>query len=61
MTTPDLDDLDNPEWTAEDFQRARPAAEVFGARFADVLSRLPSPVSSVTRQGGVATTRRLAA
>jgi uncharacterized protein (DUF4415 family) len=26
--TPELTDLENPEWTAEDFRKARPAREV---------------------------------
>ena len=28
LPDPDLDDPDNPEWTAEDFARARPASEL---------------------------------
>ena len=31
----DIDDLDNPEWTEEDFARARPFREVMGDEFAD--------------------------
>ena len=31
----DIDDPDNPEWTAEDFARARPFREVMGDEFAD--------------------------
>ena len=31
----DIDDVDNPEWTAEDFARARPAREVLGDAFVD--------------------------
>lgn len=30
---------DNPEWTEEDFRRARPASEVHGAEFAALLVR----------------------
>ena len=30
---------DNPEWTDEDFARARPASEVHGAEFAAMLIR----------------------
>lgn len=26
--TPEMTDLDNPEWTAEDFRKARPAREI---------------------------------
>ena len=46
---PDLIDDDSPEWTAEDFARARPASEVIRELFpkdvADALlaPRLPSP------------------
>lgn len=59
MTEPDLDDIDNPEWTEEDFRRARPSAEVFGV---ELLTRRPASVaSSLTRQGGAATRQRLAA
>jgi uncharacterized protein (DUF4415 family) len=32
---PDLTDPDNPEWTEEDFARARPAREVLGDAFVD--------------------------
>lgn len=30
---PELIDEENPEWTVEDFKRARPAAEVLGEKF----------------------------
>jgi uncharacterized protein (DUF4415 family) len=36
---PDYDD--NPEWTEEDFDRARPASEVHGPEFAALLLRKP--------------------
>ncbi len=59
MTEPDLDDIDNPEWTEEDFCRARPSANVFGA---DLLTRRPvSVAAALTRQGAAATRQRLAA
>lgn len=32
---------DNPEWTAEDFARARPASELFGDEFAAMFVRKP--------------------
>ena len=32
-------DDDNPEWTKEDFARARPASEVIGRKAADALVR----------------------
>jgi uncharacterized protein (DUF4415 family) len=36
---PDLTDPDNPEWTKEDFARARPAREILGADIAAQLVR----------------------
>jgi hypothetical protein len=35
----DLDDPDNPEWTEEDFRRARPASEVLPREIVEALTR----------------------
>jgi hypothetical protein len=41
MANPDDPEWDdNPEWTAEDFARARPASEVHGAEFAAAMIAL---------------------
>ncbi|WP_126174602.1 BrnA antitoxin family protein [Altericroceibacterium xinjiangense] len=40
---PPADDDDNPEWTEEDFARARPAAEVLGREKAALILRRPGP------------------
>jgi uncharacterized protein (DUF4415 family) len=37
------EDPDNPEWTAEDFATARPAAEVFPEIVADYVRRTRGP------------------
>ena len=42
MDRPRLDDPDNPEWTEEDFARARPASEVLPRWLAKALVR-PKP------------------
>lgn len=39
MTDRSNDWDDNPEWTEEDFQRARPTAEMLGAAIANALTR----------------------
>lgn len=38
---PPPDHDDNPEWTDEDFRRARPAAEVMGPAFMEKVTRGP--------------------
>jgi hypothetical protein len=38
---PDLDDPDNPEWTAEDFARARPASEVLPPEVIAAFGKAP--------------------
>lgn len=40
LPEPDLDDPDNPEWTEEDFARARPAREVLGDAFVDAWEEM---------------------
>ena len=37
----DLDDPDNPEWTEEDFARARPGREVLPPEFVAAFKRRP--------------------
>ena len=62
MKEVDLTDPDNPEWTAEDFRRARPANEVLGEEFAAKLVRKPpSPAASVAKQSEWLSGQRLAA
>lgn len=39
MTDNRLNDPDNPEWTEEDFRRARPASDVHSAAFAKAMIR----------------------
>ncbi|MGT2515642.1 BrnA antitoxin family protein [Sphingomonas panni] len=40
---------DNPEWTADDFARAKPGAEVLPAALVSALKRAPGrPAGSVT-------------
>ena len=51
---PELIDKDNPEWTEEDFHRARPAAEVlpelFGPKVAaEMLKPRGRPKAAVTK------------
>ena len=45
---------DNPEWTGEDFKKARPASEVIGAKAAAMLvrkgGRPPKPLEERKRQ-----------
>jgi uncharacterized protein (DUF4415 family) len=47
-------DDENPEWTAEDFRKARPAlevlSEVFGDQAADALKRRPGRPSKPDRK-----------
>ncbi len=48
LPEPDLDDPDNPEWTEEDFARARPIEEVLpleviAANFPNTYKRLGRP------------------
>lgn len=54
MPEPDLDDPDNPEWTEEDFARARPIEEVLTeaelAAFPNVLKRLGRPPLAAPKQ-----------
>ena len=38
-TNPELTDDENPEWTAEDFAKARPAHEVLPQIFGDKVAR----------------------
>ncbi len=58
MSEVNLDDPDNPEWTEEDFKRARPAAEVMGAEFAAKLVRKrPSVTALLVDQHGWLTER----
>ncbi|WP_430911941.1 BrnA antitoxin family protein [Methylobacterium sp. sgz302541] len=42
-------DPDNPEWTAEDFKRARPFAEVF-PEIAEALRRSRGPQKAPTKE-----------
>lgn len=41
MDEPDLTDPDNPEWTEEDFARARPISEVLPPHIVAQLVRVP--------------------
>lgn len=54
LPEPDLDDPDNPEWTEEDFARARPVEEVFSAAeyaaFPNTLKRLGRPPSAAPKK-----------
>lgn len=53
---PDTPDDENPEWTAEDLARAKPAAEYYGKeRLARLTGRPPSPPERLK----VSTTLRL--
>ena len=49
----DMPDEDNPEWTAEDFAKARPASEVlpeiFSKTVADVMLKRGRPRKEVTK------------
>ena len=45
---PDYDD--NPEWTEEDFARARPADEVFPPELAALLVRKPGRPAGATKE-----------
>jgi len=49
----DMPDEDNPEWTAEDFAKARPASEVlpeiFSKEVADVMLKRGRPRKEVTK------------
>ena len=46
-----LDDPDNPEWTAEMFAMARPTAEVIGEKAAAMLIRRPGrPIKPVAER-----------
>lgn len=38
---PEIEDPDNPEWTEEDFARARPGREVLPAEFLAAFKRTP--------------------
>lgn len=52
-TTAEMLDDDNPEWTAEDFSKARPATEVlpeiFSNAVADVMLKRGRPRKEVTK------------
>jgi uncharacterized protein (DUF4415 family) len=50
---PDFDD--NPEWSEEDFKRAKPAEKLFGPEFADLLVRKPGrpPLPASARKKSV--------
>lgn len=55
LPEPDLDDPDNPEWTKDDFARARPIEEVLpmdviAAAFPNTLKRLGRPPSPAPKQ-----------
>ena len=47
---PDLTDPDNPEWTAEDFARARPAHEVLPASVLEQFPRTRGPQKAPTKK-----------
>lgn len=50
FTQEDWDEVsDNPEWTAEDFKRARPFAEVF-PEMAEALRRSRGPQKAPTKE-----------
>lgn len=50
------EDKDNPEWTAEDFARARPASELPG----DLLTAFPNTARAVRQDGLTQKSSRLA-
>ncbi len=53
---------DNPEWTEEDFRKARPAAEVLSAHIATALTRRSGSLAQyLAGQRDWATRARLAA
>ncbi|WP_446654292.1 hypothetical protein [Blastomonas sp.] len=58
-------DPENPEWTADDFDKARPTADVLGQTVADLLTRprtaKPSLADCIARQQAWLTSHRLAA
>ena len=53
LPEPDLDDPDNPEWTEEDFARARPIEEVLPpellAAFPNIARRVGRPPSEAPK------------
>jgi uncharacterized protein (DUF4415 family) len=52
-----LDDPDNPEWTDEDFARARPASEVLGPAVAAALTRKGRPPKPLSERKAQVTMR----
>lgn len=56
-------DDENPVWTAADFRRARPTAELLGADVARALTRKPSPTlgQAMASQSVLLVRERLAA
>jgi len=53
---------DNPEWSEEDFRKARPTADLLGAHIATALTRRSGSLSqSLAGQRDWATRARLAA
>jgi hypothetical protein len=58
-------DPDNPEWTADDFAKSRPTADLLGQAVADLLTRPgpapPSLADCIARQQAWLTSHRLAA
>lgn len=58
---PDFDDPDfdeNPEWTEEDFAKARPASEIHPPHLARQLVRpLPAPIATALAAAGMGLAR----
>lgn len=44
MSNEPIADPDNPEWSEDDFRRARPAAEFLGPRLTALLASTTKPV-----------------
>jgi len=62
MRNVDLTDPENPEWTREDFQRARPASDVHGEALASLLVRKNgSHARTISGQAAWLSARKLAA